>query len=41
MIRALDYITDLKTRHGLDIVATNNSYGGDPFGQAELDAITR
>ncbi len=41
MIRALDYITDLKTRHGLDIVATNNSYGGDPFGQAELEAIAR
>ncbi|MBL0211204.1 MAG: S8 family serine peptidase [Holophagaceae bacterium] len=41
MIRAIDYVIDLKTRHGLDIVATNNSYGGDPFAQAELDAISR
>jgi subtilisin family serine protease len=41
MIRAIDYVIDLKNRHGLDIVATNNSYGGDPFAQAELDAISR
>src|SRR5688572_23497971 len=27
-IAAVDYITDLKTRHGLNIVATNNSWGG-------------
>lgn len=25
-IRALDYLTDLKTRHGIDIVAANNSW---------------
>ncbi len=25
-VRALDYLTDLKTRHGIDIVAANNSW---------------
>ena len=40
-IRALDYFTDLKTRHGLNIVATNNSWGGGGFSQALLDAIVR
>ena len=39
-IRALDYLTDLHTRHGLDIVATNNSWGGgtaDPDLQAAIE----
>jgi len=40
-VAALDYITDLKTRHGLNIIATNNSWGGGGFSQALLDAITR
>jgi subtilisin family serine protease len=40
-IRAIDYFTDLKVRHGLDIVATNNSWGGGGFSQALLDAIAR
>lgn len=40
-ILAVDYITDLKTRHGLNIVATNNSWGGGGFSQALQDAITR
>ena len=40
-IEALDYMTDLKTRHGLNIVATNNSWGGGGFSNALLDAITR
>lgn len=40
-IRAVDYVTDLKTRHGLNIVATNNSWGGGGFSQALLDAINR
>ena len=40
-IKAVDYFTDLKTRHGLNIVATNNSWGGGGFSQALLDAITR
>jgi subtilisin family serine protease len=40
-VKAVDYITDLKVRHGLDIVATNNSWGGGGFSQALLDAIDR
>ncbi len=40
-VKAVDYITDLKSRHGLNIVATNNSWGGGGFSQALLDAITR
>ena len=40
-IKAVDYFTDLKTRHRLNIVATNNSWGGGGFSQALLDAITR
>lgn len=40
-ILALDYLTDLKVRHGLNIVATNNSWGGGGFSQGLLDAITR
>lgn len=39
--KAVDYITDLKTRHGLNIVATNNSWGGSGFSQALQDAIER
>jgi subtilisin family serine protease len=40
-IEAVDYITDLKTRHGLNIVATNNSWGGGGFSQGLKDAIER
>jgi len=40
-VRAVDYITDLKTRHGLNIVATNNSWGGGGYSEALLDAIER
>lgn len=40
-IKAIDYITNLKTRDGLNIVATNNSWGGGGFSQALQDAITR
>jgi subtilisin family serine protease len=40
-IRAIDYLTDLKTRHGLNIVASNNSWGGGGFSQALQDAIGR
>ncbi len=40
-ILALDYLTDLKSRHGLNIVATNNSYGGGGFLQSMQDAIER
>ena len=40
-IKAVDYLTDLKLRHGLNIVASNNSWGGGGFSQALLDAINR
>ena len=40
-IKAIDYITDLKNRDGLNIVATNNSWGGGGFSQALEDAIQR
>lgn len=40
-IKAVDYFTDLKIRHGLNIVATNNSWGGGGFSQALQDAIQR
>jgi subtilisin family serine protease len=40
-IKAVDYFTDLKNRHGLNIVATNNSWGGGGFSQALQDAIER
>jgi subtilisin family serine protease len=40
-VKAVDYFTDLKTRHGLNIVATNNSWGGGGFSQALSDAIVR
>src|SRR5207248_8376487 len=41
-IRAVDYFTDLKTRHGLNVVATNNSWGcSGCFDQALQDAIER
>ncbi len=40
-ILAVDYVTDLKLRHGLQIVATNNSWGGGGFSQSLLDAIDR
>jgi len=40
-IKAVDYMTDLKTRHGLKLVATNNSWGGGGFSQALKDAIDR
>ncbi len=40
-IKAVDYFTDLKTRHGLNLVATNNSWGGGGYSQALYDAIQR
>ncbi|HEY1013115.1 MAG TPA: S8 family peptidase [Herpetosiphonaceae bacterium] len=40
-IKAVDYFTGLKTRHGLNIVATNNSWGGGGYSQALYDAISR
>jgi subtilisin family serine protease len=40
-IKAVDYLTDLKVRHGLNIVATNNSWGGGGYSQGLRDAIAR
>lgn len=40
-IKAVDYFTDLKTRHGINLVATNNSWGGGGFSQGLYDAIQR
>lgn len=40
-IKAVDYLTDLKVRHGLNLPATNNSWGGGGFSQALKDAIDR
>ncbi len=40
-IKAVDYLTDLKTRHGIDLVASNNSWGGGGSSQALLEAIAR
>jgi subtilisin family serine protease len=40
-IKAVDYFTDLKVRHGLNIVATSNSWGGGGYSQALYDAVVR
>ena len=40
-IKAVDYITDLKIRHGLLLPATNNSWGGGGYSQSLADAIAR
>ncbi len=40
-IKAVDYFTDLKTRNGVNLVATSNSWGGGGFSQALQDAIER
>ncbi|MBI1324241.1 S8 family serine peptidase [bacterium] len=40
-LAALDYLTDLKIRHGIDIVASNNSWIGGGYSQAMHEAILR
>jgi subtilisin family serine protease len=40
-VAAVDYFVDLKTRHGLNIVAINNSWGGGGYSQALHDAVIR
>ena len=40
-VKALDYLRDLKSRYNINLVATNNSWGGGGFSQALLDAINR
>ncbi|MGV3527497.1 MAG: S8 family peptidase [Flavisolibacter sp.] len=39
-VKAVDYFTDLKKK-GLNLVATNNSWGGGGYSQALFDAIDR
>ncbi|HXG25919.1 MAG TPA: S8 family serine peptidase, partial [Candidatus Binatia bacterium] len=40
-VAAIDYLTDLKVRHGLNIPVSNNSWGGPDAGTAVRDAINR
>lgn len=40
-VKALDYLTDLKTRRGVNIVASNNSWGGGGYSSALHAAIIR
>ena len=40
-VKALDYLTDLKLRHGIDIVATNNSWAGGVYSESLNAAINR
>lgn len=40
-IEALDYIVTMKTQYGINIVVSNNSYGGGAPSQAMQDAIQR
>ncbi len=40
-VKAVDYFTDLKKNRGLNIIATNNSWGGGSYSQALYDAIQR
>jgi len=38
-IKCLEYVLDLKVNHGVNVIATNNSWGGGGYSQALLDAI--
>jgi subtilisin family serine protease len=40
-VKAVDYFTDLKLNRGLNVVATNNSWGGGGYSQPLFDAIER
>jgi subtilisin family serine protease len=40
-VEAIDYLTDLKVRHGIRLVATNNSWGSNFYSQAIHDAVIR
>jgi len=40
-VKAVDYLTDLKIRHHLNLVATNNSWGGGGYSPALHAAIIR
>jgi subtilisin family serine protease len=38
-IKSVNYFTDLKLRHGINLLATNNSWGGGGYSQGLYDAI--
>jgi len=40
-VKSIDYLTDLKVRHGINLVATNNSWGGGGASNLLLEAIIR
>ncbi|MBA2363004.1 MAG: S8 family serine peptidase, partial [Chloroflexia bacterium] len=40
-IEAVDYFTDLRKNRGINVVATNNSWGGGGYSQSLYDAIER
>jgi subtilisin family serine protease len=40
-VRAIDYLTDLKRRHGLNLRAMNNSWSRTVYSQALSDAVSR
>ena len=40
-VQSVDYFTDLKLNHGVNVVATNNSWGGGGYAQSLHDAIIR
>lgn len=40
-VKALDYLTDLKNRHGINVVASNNSWGGGGYSSVLHSAIIR
>ena len=40
-VKAIDYLTDLKVRHGINLVASNNSWGGGGSSNLLLEAIIR
>ncbi len=40
-IRGIDYITMLRSKKGLDIIASNNSWGGEAYSRALEEAVKR
>jgi subtilisin family serine protease len=40
-VKAIDYLTDLKVRHGLNVTASNNSWGGGGYSVGLHNAILR
>lgn len=39
-IECIDYMTNLKVNHGVNLVATNNSWGGGPYSESLRTAIS-